>query len=178
MGLQTEAVLIRSFEAQLVPGLLQTEGYARGVMNPALASEVLNERVAARLEHQELLHCEKPPHASFVLDEAVLHRPVGGPEVMREQLTRLAELVGSPHIQVRVLPFSAVTYAGLDGKFTLLRLGDGTEILYQEGPGIGQVIEESDTVTECAVRFDLVTGTALSRGESEKRIMEAVEDLT
>ncbi|GAA2084062.1 helix-turn-helix domain-containing protein [Actinomadura alba] len=177
MELQREAALIRSFVAQLVPGLLQIEPYIRAVMNPSLSSDALDERVAARLEQQEILRREKPPHASFVLDEAVLHRPVGGPEVMREQLTRLAEFAESPHIQVRVLPFTSVTYAGLDGKFTLLRLGDGTEILYQEGPGIGQVIEESDTVTECAVRFDLVTGAALSRSESHKRIVKAVEDL-
>jgi hypothetical protein len=147
-------------------------------MNPALAPDALDERVTARLERQAILHSGKPPHVSFVLDEAVLHRSAGGPEVMREQLARLADLAESAHVQVRILPFSAVTYAGLDGEFTLLRLGDGTEILYQEGPGIGQVIEESGMVTECAVRFDLVTGTALSHGESQKRIMKAVEDLT
>jgi hypothetical protein len=78
---------------------------------------------------------------------------------------------------VRVLPFSSVTYAGLDGPFIILRLCDGTEILYQEGPGIGQVIEDADTVTNCAVRFDLIMGEALSRSESHNRIVKAVEDL-
>ncbi|MCW2898986.1 MAG: hypothetical protein JWO67_1251 [Streptosporangiaceae bacterium] len=178
MELEAQAVLIRSFVAQLVPGLLQTERYARGVMDPRLKPAMLEERVQARLEQQAVLCGEDPPNAWFVLDEAVLHRPVGGSEVMREQLGRLAELGESPHIQVRILPFSSVTFAGLDGKFTVLRLADGTEILYQEGPGFGQLIEDAGAVADCAARFDLVMGEALPRGASHQMILKRLEELT
>jgi transcriptional regulator with XRE-family HTH domain len=175
---EAEAVLIRSFEAQLVPGLLQTERYARSMISAWPHPAPLEERVAARLERQAILQRETPPNAWFVLDEAVLHRPIGGPGVMRDQLKRLADLVESRHVQVRVVPFSSITFAGLDGKFTILRLPNGTEILYQEGPGFSQLIEDSDTVADCAVRFDLVMGEALPRGESHKMILRALEDLT
>src|SRR3954462_11313152 len=95
---------------------------------------------------QAIFHRDIPPHAWFMLDEAVLQRPFGGPDVMREQLKLLAGLATSPYIQVRILPYSSTTFAGLDGKFTILRLGDGAEILYQEGPGLSQLIEDADIV--------------------------------
>jgi hypothetical protein len=130
------------------------------------------------LERQAILSREKPPNAWYVLDEAVLHRLVGGPEVMRKQLTLLAELATTSHIQIRILPYSSVTHAGLDGEFTLLRLGDGTEILYQEGPGLSQLIEDPGTVADCAARFDLVMGEALPRGASHQMLLKTLEDLT
>ncbi|MBC6457120.1 helix-turn-helix domain-containing protein [Actinomadura sp. HBU206391] len=176
--LEAQAVLIRSFVAQLVPGLLQTEDYARAVINAWPDPAPVGERVATRMEQQGIFRVERPPYAWFVLDEAVLHRPFGGQEVMREQLKLLAGLVVSPNVQVRILPFASTTYAGLDGKFTLLRLGDGTEILYQEGPGFSQLIEDPSTVADCAARFDLVMGEALPRSASQQMLLERLEDLT
>lgn len=178
LELEAKAVLVRAFVTQLVPGLLQTEAYTRATMDPALPPAVVEERVAARVDRQAILRKEKPPRALFVLDEAVLHRRMGGNEVMAEQLRHLVELAEVPHIEVRVLPFSAVTPAGLDGKFTLLRLRDGDECLYQEGPGFSQVIDETDIIADCTVRFDLVMGEALSRDESVKLILKVLEDLT
>ncbi|GAA2109003.1 helix-turn-helix domain-containing protein [Actinomadura alba] len=175
--LESQAVLIRSFVTQLVPGLLQTEDYARAVISAWPDPAPVEERVATRMEQQAILRAETPPYAWFVLDEAVLHRPFGGADVMREQLKLLAGLVTSPYVQVRILPFASMTYAGLDGKFTLLRLGDGTEILYQEGPGFSQLIEDPGTVGDCAARFDLVMGEALPRAASHQMLLRTLENL-
>jgi transcriptional regulator with XRE-family HTH domain len=178
LELEAEAVLIRHFATQLIPGMLQTERYMRAIMDPAVTSAALEERIATRLERQAILQKENPPKTLFVLDEAVLRRTVGGPEVMAEQLTQLVEFAKMPMVEVRILPFSSVTYAGLDGSFVILQLSERQEILYQEGPGIGQVIDAPDAVADCAVRFDLVMGEALPRGESLKMIQRALEDLT
>jgi transcriptional regulator with XRE-family HTH domain len=177
LELEAEATLIRAFVTQVIPGLLQTESYTRAIMDRALAPGVLEERVATRMDQQAILQKEDPPKVLFVLDEAVLRRPAGGSKVMSEQLNRLAELAGSPHIDVRILPFSSVTYAGLDGTFHILRLGDGSEILYQEGPGIGQLIDDPAIVADCTVRFDLVMGESLPSSDSLKMILRAREGL-
>jgi transcriptional regulator with XRE-family HTH domain len=178
LELEAEAGLIRAFVTQLVPGLLQTESYARAVISAWSNPEPIEDRVATRIERQQVLSKENPPTAWFVLDEAVLHRPFGGRKVMAEQLTWLAEFAESPHVQVRVLPFSSMTYAGLDGMFTLLRLANGDEVVYQEGPALSQLIDAPDIVADCAVRFDLVMGEALPRAESHKMILRALENLT
>ncbi|HEV7936303.1 MAG TPA: helix-turn-helix transcriptional regulator, partial [Actinomadura sp.] len=104
LELEAQAVLIRGFVAQLVPGLFQTEDYARAVMDPRLTPAALEERVATRIERQAILGRGEPPNAWYVLDEAVLHRLVGGQEVMRKQLTLLIELAMTSHIQIRILP--------------------------------------------------------------------------
>lgn len=174
---ESKATLIRSFEPQLVPGLLQSERYARAVSTAGRNPSALEDWVAARLDRQQaILHGDCPPDAWFVLDEAVLHRPVGGADVMREQLKLLAGFAESRLTHVRVLPYSSVTYAALDGKFTILRLNDGSEVMYQEGPCFSQLIEDDDAVAEAGVRFDLVMGEALPRGESHRLILRALED--
>jgi transcriptional regulator with XRE-family HTH domain len=176
--LEERAVFIRCFAGQVVPGLLQTEPYARAVMNPDELPATLEERVSGRLERQRILAREKPPKILFVLDESVLHRPIGGPEVMRDQLAKLAGFNESPQIQIRILSYSSVTYAGLDGSFLMLSFARDPEVLYVEGPGFAQLIEDREAVRECEVRFDLVLGEALPRAESSKKILRAREDFT
>jgi transcriptional regulator with XRE-family HTH domain len=176
LELEAQAVFIRSFEAQVVPGLLQTEAYARGVMNADEPPATLEERVAGRMERRAIFLTERPPNTLFVLDESILHRPVGSPEVMREQFDKLAEFAESPQIQVRILPYSSGTYAGRDGAFTILSFSGESDVVYSEAPGISQLIEDKDAVAGCAVRFDLVMGEALPRSESTRMIMKARED--
>lgn len=175
--IEAKADAMRSFEAQVFPGLLQIPRYARAVMSAGQPLDALDERVAGRLERQEILIRDNAPRMWFVLDEAVLRRPVGGPDVMREQLAHLIEVVTTmPRIQVRVLPFSSVTYAGLDGSFTVLTLPGGEDVAYHEGPEVSQVIEDAATVAEFEVRFGLVTGEALRTHESLMMIRSALED--
>ncbi|WP_433336157.1 helix-turn-helix domain-containing protein [Spirillospora sp. CA-294931] len=177
LAVEAQASCIRSFNPQIVPGLLQTEDYARGVISTWRSSDPVEDRVAARMERQKTLKQKDAPEALFVLDEAVLHRPIGGPRVMREQLQFLASFHDSLAVQVRIVPFDVVTYAGLDGLFLMLTLRDGSELFYQEGPGFSHLIDDTDVVRDAGVRFNMVMGEALSRAETNKMLMRALEDL-
>ncbi|MFG1954526.1 helix-turn-helix domain-containing protein [Micromonospora sp. NPDC048830] len=127
LGLESAAALIRSYEVQFVPGLLQTPGYARAVVllgHPRAGVEEIDRRVGLRMRRQELLSRPEPPQLWAVIDEAALRRPIGGPAVMRGQLTALIEATRSPHVRVQVIPFEAGGHAAAGGAFTILRFGD------------------------------------------------------
>lgn len=168
---------IRKFDIQLVPGLLQTPDYARAVLSLREPLDSLEDRLSARLKRQEIFERENPPRMWAVLNEAVLRLPMGGSKVMREQLKWLVELSSTrPHINVHVLPFSAITAGRNDGTFTILTMPDGTDLGYHEGPEISQVIEDQTIVAEYSVRWDLVMGEALSSSKSHEYILSAAED--
>lgn len=176
--LEAQATLVRAFAPQIVPGLLQTPDYTRELMKTGHTPGAIDDRVAARMERQTaVFDRENPAQAWFVLDEAVLHRNVGGREVMRAQLAKLCDLVDSSNIRVRILPFESIVGAGLDGMFITLALADGTEIAYHEGPGVNQLTEDTAIVSEYRMRFDLVMGEAYPRSESLKIISKTLENL-
>ena len=138
LGLEATAELIRTYEVQFVPGLLQTEEYARAVMplgyGTAQEGEVAR-RVQLRLERQQLLTRPDPPKLWAVVDEAALRRQVGGPRVMRDQLEALIGMVTKmPNVKLQVLPFSAGGHAAAGGSFTILRFPqpDLPEVVYTE----------------------------------------------
>ncbi|MBC6459027.1 helix-turn-helix domain-containing protein [Actinomadura sp. HBU206391] len=176
LELEAEAVSIRRFSTQAIPGLLQTEPYARAVMALGRLQPALDQRVAARMERQKVLLREQPPNALFVLEEAILHRPIGGSQIMCEQLETLAKFTEAGETQVRILPFASVTEAALDGAFTILSFGNDPDLVYVEAPGITQLIDDKDTVAECGVRFDLLMGEALPRAESTELIFKLLEE--
>jgi transcriptional regulator with XRE-family HTH domain len=128
LGLEATATLIRSYEAQFVPGLLQTEDYARAVVrlgHGSASADEVERRVGLRLRRQQaVLHRPDPPTLWAVIDEAALRRPVGGPKVMRDQIEALAELVTKgPHVRLQVIPLDAGGHAAAGGSFTILRFG-------------------------------------------------------
>lgn len=128
LSLEANAVLIRSYETQFVPGLLQTESYAWAVVrlgHPNATTDEIERRVALRLRRQqEVLHRPDPPTVWAVLDEAVLQRPVGGRRVMRDQLESLAAMVTKvPNVRLQVIPLAAGGHAAAGGSFSLLRFG-------------------------------------------------------
>ncbi|PWU44647.1 transcriptional regulator [Micromonospora globispora] len=127
LGLEAAAALIRTYEVQFVPGLLQTPEYARAVIllgHRSAAQDEVDRRVSLRMARQELLRRPHPPQLWAVVDEAALRRPIGGPEVMRGQLSALIEATKSPHIRLQVVPFEAGGHAAAGGAFTILRFGD------------------------------------------------------
>ncbi|MEV6378540.1 helix-turn-helix transcriptional regulator [Streptomyces sp. NPDC051773] len=151
MEYSARAVAIRQYAAHVVPGLLQTEDYARAVLRVGRtlsSEEQLEERVALRMGRQERLGTPDRPELWAVLDEAVLRRPVGGREVMGEQLTRLLGTTAEPHITMQVLPFDQGEHDALGGSLTVLTMPDGSEIAYTEGAHYGQLIEDPDQVRE------------------------------
>ncbi|GIJ26636.1 transcriptional regulator [Micromonospora qiuiae] len=127
LGLEAAAVLIRSYEVQFVPGLLQTREYARAVVllgHSGADSVDIDRRVDLRMRRQELLRRPRPPRLWAVVDEAVLRRPIGGPQVMRAQLEALLEATRTPNVRLQVIPFAAGGHAAAGGAFTILRFGD------------------------------------------------------
>ena len=137
LGLEAAAATIRSFEIQFVPGLFQTEGYARAVTRlgrKAALPEEIERRVALRLKRQDLLSRPNPSKIWSVMDEAVLRRPVGGAAVMRAQFRHLIEVARLPHVTLQVLPFASSGHAGESGAFTVLRFEerDLPDVVYLE----------------------------------------------
>ena len=122
-GLEAAASFIREYELQFVPGLLQTEPYARAVIrlgNCPTEDEVVR-RAEARISRQEILRRDKPPRLWAVMDEGALRRVIGGQDVMREQLRHLIDMCDHPAVTLQILPFSAGAHRAMGGPFTILR---------------------------------------------------------
>ncbi|MDT0377817.1 helix-turn-helix transcriptional regulator [Streptomyces sp. DSM 42041] len=174
--LEARAVDIRTYQAQVVHGLLQTEEYARAVLRPARPGD-LDGLTEARMKRQEILRGANPPRLWMVLDEAALRRPVGGPEVMRTQLRRLLDHRESPRVVVQVLPYSAGAHASLNGSLTLLDFEEGPELAYNEGHSGGRYLTEPSTVEHCGLKYDLLRAAALSPDDSADFIVQVLEEL-
>jgi hypothetical protein len=142
------ASITRNFQPLVVPGLLQTEDYARTIsrqFSGDATAERINAQVEVRMRRQELLDRADPPLLFFILDEAVTRRLIGGADVMRRQLRRLTEMAARPHITVEVVPFSAGVHPGLQGSFVIQEFPDPADddVLYLESPQ-GEVISRDD----------------------------------
>jgi transcriptional regulator with XRE-family HTH domain len=128
LGAEQAADVIRAYEVQFVPALLQTPAYAREMVRlrtPGIAPEEEDRQVEFRMRRQEVLDRPTPPHLWFVVDEAALRRPLGGPHVMREQLDHLTVMAQRPHVTVQLLPFASGGHPALGGSVTMLRLPGG-----------------------------------------------------
>jgi transcriptional regulator with XRE-family HTH domain len=137
IGLEEAASRIRCYEVQFVPGLLQTEDYARAVTllgHPDAPGHEVERRVGLRMRRQSLLEGEDPPHFWAVVDEAALRRPLGGAEVMRRQLRHLIEVTELPHVTLQVVPFDLGGHAAAGGPFSILRFAerDLPDVVYLE----------------------------------------------
>jgi transcriptional regulator with XRE-family HTH domain len=126
VDLESAASLIRTYEGQLVPGLLQTDDYIRAVVHDASLepSEDVGRRVRLRMARQTVLTREHPPRLWAVVDEAALRRPVGGREVMRGQLERLIAATKLPNVTLQILPFAGGAHPAMVGAFSILRFAD------------------------------------------------------
>ncbi|GAB2656459.1 helix-turn-helix domain-containing protein [Nocardia goodfellowii] len=134
LGLEQAASKIRTYEAHLVPGLLQTPDYARAVLSLGSDDADTDRRVAVRQHRQELLYRVDPPVLWAVIDEAALHRPVGGPGVHRDQMRHLCKLAALPNVTVQVLPYAAGEHAAAGSSFSILRFSERElpDIVYLE----------------------------------------------
>ncbi|MGH3418210.1 MAG: helix-turn-helix domain-containing protein [Streptosporangiaceae bacterium] len=136
VGLEAAALVIRTYQVQFVPGLLQTEEYARALIRwgSAAGEEEIARRAGLRVSRQDILRGPHPPQLWAVLDEGALHRPVGGRDVARGQLRHLIEMAGHPAVTLQILPFSAGAHPAMGGPFTILRFAepDLTDIVYIE----------------------------------------------
>ncbi len=167
LRLEAAAQRIRCFDLQFVHGLLQTEDYARAVTGIGLrhgpASEI-NRRVQLRMRRQELLTGPDAPRLWAILDEAVLRRPVGGANVMRAQLRRLAEAAGLPNVVVQVVPFSVGSHDGAGGSFSVLRFAEPEvpDVVYIEQLTGAQYLEKPADADHYLDVLNRLSATALS----------------
>jgi transcriptional regulator with XRE-family HTH domain len=183
VSFEAAAQSIRAYEAQCVPGLLQTEEYARALMGAArldLTPAEFDKRVFVRMQRQALLTQEDPVELWCVLDEAALLRRVGGPAVMRAQWERLIAEAARPHVRLQVLPLEAGAHAGMDGSFVLLRFPDDVDAdtVYVALATGGVFQEKADELSRYTVIFSLLAEQALAPDESVALITELVKEST
>jgi transcriptional regulator with XRE-family HTH domain len=170
--LEAEATLVREATASYVPGLLQTEAYARAVfavaIHPRTEAELDKLAAVRRVRKERLTSAEDPLELVAVIDEVVLRRPVGGPAVMRAQLAHLVEAAALDRVTLQVLPMVLGAHPGLPAPFTLLTFGgiDFGDMVYVEHP-VGAVhISKEDEVAVARLRFDRLRSLALDPDES------------
>jgi transcriptional regulator with XRE-family HTH domain len=167
IGLEAEAAEINTFESIVLPGLLQTEEYARAVIlggSPGIGAAELDSRVTVRMQRQQILTGSKAAMLSAVVDEGAIRRAVGGAEVMRPQLDHLRELIERPNIELQVMPFRAGAHAAVAGPFTILRFADAADApaTYVESIAGELFIEESGEVEQYEDAFGRLQESALS----------------
>ncbi|MGA5310574.1 helix-turn-helix domain-containing protein [Micromonospora taraxaci] len=173
-----QARTVRWYEPRYVPGLFQTEDYARAVFEAGslLDAEEVDRRLADRMNRQGLLHSERSPHIVTVLDEAVLRRLAGGRKVMREQTLHLADIAtGHPRVRLHVVPRSAEEYPGLGGPFGLATLPDGTELAYLDSQVRGQELDQPRDLLRLQRVWEATLGEALPPQASIKLLREVAE---
>jgi len=173
-----EAQSLRIWSPTLIPGLLQTADYARALFlaeQTDTSDDAIGALVAARLERQAILDRTDPPDVVAVLDELVLHRLIGSPQVMHDALVQVAELARRPCIVVQVVPASNGANAGLAGAFDIAAADGMPETLRMEGVE-DQTAEKRSLVRKAAVAFDRVRGDALSRHASRDLILKVADE--
>ncbi|MGH3278877.1 MAG: helix-turn-helix domain-containing protein [Trebonia sp.] len=181
LGLESAAVAIRSFETQFVPGLFQTEDYARAVTrlgHQAASAEEVERRVGLRVKRQELLARARPPRVWATIDEAVLRRPVGGAQAMRAQLARLTEASRLPSVTLQVVPFARGGHAAASGSFSVLRFGerDLPDVVYMEQLTSATYLDQRSDVEHYLEVVDQLSGEALSPADTRSFIEQAARD--
>ncbi|MEV4753912.1 helix-turn-helix transcriptional regulator [Micromonospora sp. NPDC049559] len=181
VGLEAAAGSVRAYEQQVVPGLLQTEEYAKAMIRaarPDISDEEVEQRVRVRLGRQSLLSQDDPIDLWVVLDEAVVSRPVGGDAVMRAQLARLVEAADLPNVTIQILPFEVGAHAGMDGTFSILEFpepGD-PDVVYAENATGGLFLEKSEELQKYIFIFDHIRAAAMRPEESVALIAKLTEE--
>ncbi|MFG1950069.1 Scr1 family TA system antitoxin-like transcriptional regulator [Micromonospora sp. NPDC048830] len=177
---EREATALRWYDPTVIPGLLQTEGYARAMLalGGELTADEVETRVVTRLARQEVLTATPRPQFVAVLEEHTLRRQVGDPATMREQLEHLLAVGAEPNVQVRVVPAEAPWHNGLNGPFVLARLGNGAELAHLDNQLRGQTVDCPSDVAALEHRWETVTGEALPCRQSARLIEEAAKTWT
>lgn len=162
---EREAIAISVYESLLVPGQLQTEGYARAVFRsrvPVYDEDEIEQHVATRMERQAILHRRVPPTTSFVIWEASLRDQLGGKDVYGEQLRHLREYAALPGLALQVLPLGRTTHAGLNGPFVLLETPDHQRLAYTETQRGSQLVADPHEVAILTQKYAMLRTQALN----------------
>ncbi|MEU8472848.1 helix-turn-helix transcriptional regulator [Streptomyces sp. NPDC029006] len=166
---EQEALSFLSYESLLVPGLLQTRDYCRAVFDyryPALGSETAEQWVNARVERQLIWQRERPTVGHFILEESILRRDVGGPEVMREQIRQILEYSEPVHMSFQIMPADRTPHACLDGPMVLLETPEHERLVYLEVQRASFLVDDPDEVSDYHLKYGMLRSQALSPDES------------
>lgn len=190
VGLESDASMIRTYECQVVPGLLQTESYARALAyaapmpEPAAATE---RRIDLRMARRNMLTREDPPQLRVILDEAVPRRTVGGTTVMREQIGHLIEIAQMPTVDIFLLPFDVGAHAGCDGRFIIMDFPPlplpypettRTSVVYIDTLTFGKYLEKPSELALYSAAFERLCGASKSAVETIRELRTMAKSLT
>jgi transcriptional regulator with XRE-family HTH domain len=182
VGLEAAASSIRSYEVQVIPGLLQTRDYARIMVRngrPGMSESDVDRRVHVRMARQSLLVQDDPLDLWVVLDETIFHRLMGGPALMREQLDRLASSAAQPNVTVQVLPFSVGAHVAMEGSFTILGYEEPADpdVVFAENAAGGLFLEKDEELQQYHYIFDHLRASAMPPDESVAYIAARAKEL-
>jgi transcriptional regulator with XRE-family HTH domain len=177
IGMEQAATAIASFEMYFFPGLIQSEDYARAIIKgivPKIDEDILGQRVEARMMRQKRLQEPRPPKYRVLLDEAVLHRHVGGPAVMKAQLDKVLSLIREERAAVQVIPYEVGAYGAMDSNFVYLEFA-GTklpDLVFVEGLVSHLYLERPDELERYREALEYLRDEALNPRDSAKKIEE------
>lgn len=173
--IEPRARVLRSWDPLLIPGLVQTEAYARAVFagGPPLTEQELQERVDTRMQRKTILDRADPPELWILLDEWVLKRPLGGPRTMADQLAYLIEIANRRHVTVQIVPYDSPCTDGLLSAFTIAELPDASTAVFVESAGNGEASAEYELVTAIWGQYDRMRAQAYRPHDSLSLIKEA-----
>lgn len=178
LELEREATCIHNFQPSNIPGLLQTEDYARALMHaacPGDEDEQIEARVAERMERKKVLQGNNQTKLFSVIDEVVLHRRVGDKQIMSGQLIYLLEAIGRPNVSLQVIPATVGAHPGLSGPLVLLSFKGTADVVYFDHAGGGQLVDSLDEVARASYQFDALRVEALPQSASIETIKEAIK---
>ncbi|MEU9124623.1 helix-turn-helix transcriptional regulator [Streptomyces sp. NPDC048506] len=173
---EEEALTLLWYETQVVPGLLQTEAYVRavfGCLYPPVDGDELEQWVKARLDRQKALTRKPPPMMSFILEESILHRPIGGAEVLRNQIRHLRQCAELPFLGLQIVPTNRGNHAGLAGPMILLETPEHDDLAYVEGQLTSFLHDDPDQVSVLQQKYGMLRSQALTPEET----MSLLDDL-
>lgn len=182
ISFEAEARSVRNYESLFIPGLLQTEDYARAVISgtlPMATTTEVEQRVRARIERQELLSSEKPLRLWAIVDEAAIRRMVGGVSVMRTQLEHLVTAAGQPNITLQVITFEVGAHPGMPGSFVYMEFKGPSdpELVYVDSLAGDLFLEAEADLRRYASMFDHLRAIALSPAQTTGMISTVIESL-
>ncbi|MGC5344079.1 helix-turn-helix domain-containing protein [Streptomyces sp. DT171] len=180
IGFETEARTVRNYESLFVPGLIQTEGYARAVIKgvlPTASHKEIEQRVQARMERQGLLIKEPPLQLWAIIDEAAIRRLVGGPTLMREQARHMLQVTEAPNVTLQVIPFEKGAHAGMTGSFVHMDFPDPAdpELVYVDTPAGDLFLEADAEIRRYKSMFERLQAVALGPDDSADLLAMATE---
>lgn len=176
IDIERVAITLFYWATTLIPGMFQTEAYARVVLGRTPSDEPLEARLAERMNRKEVLSRPHPPVVNVIISEAVLHRCVGGPEIMREQLLYLAD-IPYPKVVIQVIPAEIAAHPGLEGAGSIAEQEGGPTIVYLESLAAPQTTGEPEIVANVREITGLLRAEALHRGASRDLIVRLADEL-